>query len=137
VNNGVLLLRDFLNWRLRRAVEIADAIVTACLREFRRITEHGSAEERGLGVPARGQMLTFVRGLDRCLCGALTGHSRSRRYLAPDLGRRPRTGPSRRCERLRHLFRTRPGRRRNLATLRNGVLPQARYLSRRGPLLAP
>jgi germacradienol/geosmin synthase len=95
VNNGVHVIQDFLNCGLQHAVEIANDIMTASLREFERITEEDLPvmfDELGLDVTARDQVLTFVRGLEHWLCGDLAWYSRTRRYVGSDLGTRP--GPA-------------------------------------------
>jgi germacradienol/geosmin synthase len=87
VNNGVLVIQDFLNCGLQHAVEIANDIMTASLREFQRITAEDLPvmfEELGLDVTARDQVITFVRGLERWLCGDLAWYARTRRYIGSD-----------------------------------------------------
>ena len=92
VNNGVFVIQDFLNCGLQHAVEIANDIMTASLREFQRITTEDLPvmfEELALDVTARDQVLTFVRGLEQWLCGDLAWYSRTRRYVGSDLGTEP------------------------------------------------
>ncbi|MDN3357667.1 germacradienol/geosmin synthase [Actinomadura sp. DC4] len=94
VNNGVLVIQDFLNCGLQHAVEIANDIMTASLREFQRIVQEDLPvlfEELRLDVTACDQVLTFVRSLERWMCGDLAWYSRTGRYAGSDL----ETGPER------------------------------------------
>ncbi|AKJ07106.1 Germacradienol synthase [Archangium gephyra] len=87
VNNGVLVIEDFLGCELQEAVEIANAVMTASLREFQRITAEDLPvlfEEQSVDTAGRAAIHAYVRGLQQWLCGDLAWYRRTRRYT--DLG---------------------------------------------------
>ena len=83
VNNGVLVIQDFLDCDLQHAVEIANHITTSRLRQFERVTTTelpGLFDELDLDTSSREEILGYVRSLETWLAGDLQWYSQTRRY---------------------------------------------------------
>jgi germacradienol/geosmin synthase len=86
VNNGVLVIQDYLGCGLQEAVDIAGDLTRVRLAEFRRIAGEelpALVAERQLDAPARDGLAAFVRGLEQWLAGDLAWYFQTRRYVEP------------------------------------------------------
>jgi hypothetical protein len=91
--NGVLVIQDFLSCGLQEAVNIANDVMTASLREFQRITDEDLPvlfKEQAVDAGGRAALHAYVRGLQQWLCGDLAWYGRTRRYT--DLSPSPAAG---------------------------------------------
>ncbi|PTL76491.1 family 2 encapsulin nanocompartment cargo protein terpene cyclase [Vitiosangium sp. GDMCC 1.1324] len=83
LNNGVLVVQNFLELDAPRAVEVVNDLMAARMRQFEHIvaTELPAlAEDFGLDARAREKLLGYVEKLQQWMCGVLKWHLTVDRY---------------------------------------------------------
>jgi germacradienol/geosmin synthase len=92
LNNGVLVIQNFLGCDLRRAVDVVNDLMTARVRQFHHVvaTELPPLfEEFGLDTRARGALNGYVEELQIWMAGVLKWHLETLRYTESELYDRP------------------------------------------------
>ncbi len=88
LNNGVLVVQNFLGCDLRRAVNVVSDLMTSRMRQFERIvaTEVPALfEESGLDMKTRAILNGYAEGLQNWMAGVLEWHRTTRRYHESEL----------------------------------------------------
>ena len=95
LNNGVLVVQNFLGCDLRRAVNVVNDLMTSRMRQFERIvaTELPALfDESGLDMRTRAILNGYAEELQNWMAGVLEWHRTTRRYHESEL-RYPATAP--------------------------------------------
>jgi germacradienol/geosmin synthase len=92
LNNGVLVIQNFLGCGLRQAVGIVNDLMTSRMRQFERIVAAelpALYEEFGLDAAAQETLNGYVEELQNWMAGVLEWHRKTRRYDESQLRYRP------------------------------------------------
>jgi germacradienol/geosmin synthase len=88
LNNGVLVVQNFLGTDAPRAVELVNELVTARVRQFEHIVATELpvlVEQFKLNEGARASLRKYVEKLEQCMCGVLKWHLATARYKESEL----------------------------------------------------